>query len=255
MKRIIIDMVRKSALLFLVCLYACEGEIPESAIEEQPKEEEKTYLQVKDISGVWGSTSNKYGYIAIYPNGRYTCSLNWCTLISSGTYTLDKDVLTLDDGYTYMSSEVKITLSSSGTLTLIGEVYDCDSKPQGIVEHFKLNKDEDLSPSVAGRGYSLRNGGLNAYYTNTLDDISYESDNILKYEYSGEHKNTGKTKIIRSYTWRYVYRKPYTYCYLIDGEYSFIAKPVEIYDFGFAYTPNWGTLDFDLDDYRVEWEW
>lgn len=250
MRKIVIDLVRKSAWLLLVCLCACEGEIPESTIEEQPKEPEKTYLQVKDISGVWGSTSNKYGYIAIYPSGRYTCSLNWCTLIGSGTYTLDKDVLTLNDGYTYMSSEVQVSLSSSGTLKLVGKVYDCESQLQTVIEYFELNKDEALSPSVAGRSYS-GSYGLNAYYINTLDEITYESDNIVTYKYSGEYKSTGKRKTIKSYTWRYVYRKPYTYCHLIEGEYSFIPKPVELYDFGFAYG-DWG-MYYRLDSYRVEW--
>ena len=81
-----------------------------------------------------------------------------------------------------------------------------------------------------------------------LEEINFISDVIFEYKYTGRKKGTLDYKTISHYTWRYVYRKPYTYGIQINSE----NANVEIFDFPFIYEPNWGTLELKLDDFRVQ---
>ena len=206
--------------------------------------EEESYLQIDDICGVWVSPNNKLHYIAIYPSGRYTYCFN-NSAIGSGTYSLGKNTLTLNDGYSYESYKFDLTRDGNN-LNLNGAVNYINSNLVHISITYRLSN-EELSPSIEGKKLHT-NGGLNAKYDNLDQILRFESEYILKYEYTGTSKKTGQRKTISEHTWYYAYRKPYTYCYKLNEE----KDGLEIYDFPFTYIQDWGTLDIRLDDFRIQ---
>ena len=233
--------------LFLFISFLCFCSCEKNVTSNDYKKPENTIQTTKyeDICGVWVDSKNELYYIAIYPNGRYTYCIN-DQLIGSGNCTLTKNRLTLNNGYTYASDV--ITITKSGTqITLNGYISNNESQKINISKSFAFKKDEELSPSAAGIS-KTSTGGLNYYYDNLKTEITFTSDYILKYKYTGRSKSTREYKTIKEYTWHYVYRKPYTYGIKFNGG----SGLVEIYDFPFVYTPNWGTLDLYLDSFRIQ---
>lgn len=211
--------------------------------EELSKPNEPT-LELSDISGVWVNPSNSLYYIAIYPSGKYTYCFN-NRLIGSGRCSLDNKTLYLYDEYTYASDKVCID-KMNNKLTVYGNVTNMKSSKEYVSNQF-IYSSESLSPSIAGVK-KTSTGGLNYYYDNLNKEISFISDMVFQYVYTGRNKYSNQYKTITHYTWRYVYRKPYTYGIKLNQE----DYVVEIFDFPFTYTTGWGTLDLDPDDFIVE---
>ena len=200
-------------------------------------------LQLSDICGVWVNPSNSLYYIAIYPSGKYTYCFN-NELIGSGKCSLNDNTLCLNDDYTYKSDLITVNMSEN-KLTLYGNVTKINLTKEYISQQF-IYSSESLSPSIIGVK-ETSTGGLNKYYNNLYTEISFISDLIFEYVYTGRHRNTYQYKTIAHYIWRYVYREPYTYgIKLNQGD-----GLVEIYDFSFTYSEFWG-LDLNLEQFRVQ---
>lgn len=204
-------------------------------------------LELSDICGVWTKSNNSLYYIAIYPNGKYSYCFNNRT-ISSGICSLSDNTLYLTDEYTFVSDQVTVK-KNANELSLSGYITNIYSAKE-IITHPFIHSSESLSPSIAGIR-KTSSGGLNMYYDNLKEEIAFLTDVIFRYEYSGRHKSTHQYKTISQYTWRYVYRKPYTYGIKINTANN-ENNTVEIYDFPFIYNPDWGTLDLGLDGFIIE---
>ena len=226
-------------ILPLMLLCSCGGGNEENLEQDIPT------LQLKDICGVWVDSSNKLYYISINQNGRYTYCLN-DKLIGSGKCTLEKNTLVLNDDYVYSSDLITIN-KLNNKLSMQGKVSKMNSSKESINKQFVLSESEQYSPSISGVNKTAT-GGLNKYYDNLKQEINFISDVIFEYKYTGRKKGTLDYKTISQYTWRYVYRKPYTYGIQINSE----NANVEIFDFPFIYEPNWVPLWLDLDDFRVQ---
>lgn len=236
-------------MLMLVLIIGLFASLSFISCENNEEDEDLTQpsvptLQISDICGIWVDSSNSLYYIAIYPSGKYTYCFN-NRLIGSGRCSLSDNSLYLNDEYTYASDVVTIN-KSNNKLILYGSVTNTDFSKEYISGQF-IYSSESLSPSIVG-ARSTSTGGLNQYYDNLYKEISFISDVIFQYVYTGRNKSTLQYKTIAQYTWRYVYRKPYTYgVKLNNGD-----NVVEIYDFPFVYTPGWGALNLNLDDFIVE---
>ena len=95
-----------------------------SSTEQQ--QQEPTYLKTSDLNGVWSvSGSNGIYFIAFTETGHYSLCFN-DKLMGAGTYSLDKNTLTLNNGYLYTKDNLKIEQTDKG-LTLSGEMFDFKS--------------------------------------------------------------------------------------------------------------------------------
>lgn len=235
-------------LSFLFILCACQKDEPTINNSEETTEEttEETYLQIEDICGVWENTQNNMYYLAIYPNGRYTFCLS-DELIGSGFYILDKNTLTLNDGYFYTSNDIKLE-PNNGFLNITGNITNINNTNQSIKYKLKYNPSEELSPSIAGRGKTGKSGGISANYSEVINELYFTSDYTFTYKSTGKSKKTGSWKTLVNDTRYYVYRKPYTYCYKLSDS----QRTLEIFDFSFLYRDDLSSLGFSIGSYRIK---
>ena len=225
----------------IVCVYSCTSE--KDTVDETNQENTQK-LQFSDICGVWVDNNNDLYYIAIYPSGKYSYCFN-NKMIGSGVCTLNDNILCLNDEYTNASDNISIQYLNS-TLTLSGDITKFNLISEHIYKQF-IKSSESLSPSVVGKKKTAT-GGLNMYYDNLRQEISFTSNIIFEFNYTGTSRSTGQYKTISHYTWRYVYRKPYTYGIKINDNNNI----VEIYDFPFLYMPNWDALELRIDSFKVQ---
>ena len=99
--------MKQLSILFLSCLImtCCDT----NSIE-QP--EEPKYLTKADISGVWAYPANELYFISLSESGRYTLCFNKY-IMGAGTYELEKDILTLNNGYLYTSDKLSISIDNN----------------------------------------------------------------------------------------------------------------------------------------------
>lgn len=233
----------KRYLILFTFLFQLACQESESIIDN-PTE---IYIQTNDICGVWTNQQDSMYYLALYPSGRYTFCLS-DKLIGSGTYILKENTLTLNDGYFFTSNNIRLSLDN-GYLKITGCITNIDNINQTINYELKYNPTEELSSSLIGYYKKDVEEGGNAYYSETITELNFISDNIFTYRKTGKYKNSGSWKTIVDQTRYYVYRKPYTYCYLLNNS----PKTLEVYDFKFMYSNDYGYLDgFSLDSWRVK---
>lgn len=183
-------------------------------------------LNISDITGVWiidsyynnGSweimPSDLY-FLSITENGFYSYCFNKRSM-GSGEYSLKNNVITLNNNYFLIKDSLKLSLNNEellieGSLTLF---------TQNQKEYFKLKlkkTDEKISPSVVGTKREPQLYGINIYYEDVKMIVSYLTNYTASYEYTGIQKSTGKRKTLKSYSWYYIYRAPYTYTQEIGG--------------------------------------
>lgn len=196
--------------------------------KQESTEESNEQLNESDIAGVWivNSFSNNPGvwekmpsdlyFLSITESGFYSFCFNK-NLMGSGKYTLDKESITLNNYYSFTNDKLKISLNRN-------ELYiegDLNTFLQNKKEHIKLKlkkSNENISPSVAGTTREPQMYGINIYYDELKMVVSYLTNYNAQYEYSGRQKSTGKRKTLKSYSWYYIYRKPYTYTQEIEGD-------------------------------------
>ena len=229
-------------LVLLIAISACNKAIPSNNSQNISEE---NYVEIEELTGVWASSDNDLYYIAFYPNGRYTFCIS-DQQMGFGTYSLDKNTLTLNDNYTYKSDNVELALDNN-TLNISGYITTINGQQKFTMLNLTYST-EELSPSVAGRSKSGKASGISVNYSEINRELTFTSDNVFTYKSTGKLKSTGKWKTLQNDTRLYVYRKPYTYCYLLNNE----EKTLEIFDFSFLYSAGGVSLGFSIESYRVK---
>ena len=233
-------------LIWVVLLpFIVNSSCDKKTFEEDVQKPSSSSLKNSDLFGVWTDPSNKLYYITFYPDGSFTYCFN-DKMVGTGNYSLENDSVILSNTFTYNTDNLKIAINSN-KMTLSGNVMDFRRNIKTINISYVYSSTEDYSPSIAGISKSA-SGGLNAYYSNCTEKIEFISDKNFIYEYSGKSKKTGRYETIKQHMWRYVYRKPYTYGLKLND----ICESVEIYDFPFVYTKDYGLLDLDLNQFRIQ---
>lgn len=208
MKKILCLLTILPALLFTSC----------TKDEDNTKDEiDNIYLSLSDINGVWESDNNSLYFISFTKNGRYSYCFN-NQLMGAGSYKLEKNIITLENDYLHTTDIIEAAIVNN-KLTLKGDLLQFKQQSKKSI-NIILNKTTENAPqSLVGKKIQFLSG-LNVYYDNLSERVVYQTDYIAKYEYDGYSKKTGAYKMIKEYTWFYVYRKPYTYTQetLGDGE-------------------------------------
>lgn len=124
-----------------------------------------------------------------------------------------------------MSDKLKLDLNED-ILTVRGAIQLLYQGGSSDVNLVFIKSNETISPSIVGIEREPQLYGVNKFYDDIRIVVSYVSNYNAKYEYSGVLRSTGRRKIIKSYSWYYVYRQPYTYTQEIEGDGS-----VVIYNF------------------------
>lgn len=216
-------------VIILLSIFAssCSNSTPIPDTPEQTEDPSKQ-LNESDIAGVWVVSSfysdsglwktmpsNLY-FLSITESGFYSFCFN-NHLMGSGKYTLEKGTITLNNYYSFASDKFEISLNKN-ELYIEGNITTFLQDQKENIK-LKLKKtDESISTSVAGTKREPQMYGINKYYDDLKMIVSYLTNYNAQYEYSGTQKSTGKRKILKSYSWYYVYRSPYTYTQEIDGD-------------------------------------
>lgn len=200
-------------ILFLTIFSAC---YKQEEVIVKPDHEDNKVLENSDISGVWTSISNDEYFISFTEGGKYTFCLN-DHLMGSGAYDIKDNTVFLNNSYTNKTDKIEVNLSAN-KLSIDGNIYLFKSEEKETIQIKFIKSAEQISPSLIGveRGPSMY--GLNKYYDITYIGVQFLTDTFAKYEYKGIHKTTKQEKVIKSYSWYYVYREPYTYTQEIDGD-------------------------------------
>ncbi len=212
-KNIIVGMKKLFYISILILFSACSKQ---EEIIETTDNEDNIILDNSDLSGVWTSLSNDEYFISFTEGGKYTFCLN-DHLMGSGTYNIKDNVATLNNSYTNKTDKIKIELSQN-TINIKGDIFLFNSENKETIQISLTKSEETISPSQIGVEHGPGMYGLNKYYDITYIGVQYLTDTFAKYECRGIHKTTKKEKVIKSYSWYYVYRKPYTYTQEIDGD-------------------------------------
>ena len=109
----------------------------------------------------------------------------------------------MNDGYTFRKNELIVKLENE-KLNIRGNLYGVPNPIPGHKEYIKtvslyLNKsNESFSKSIVGISERRNAGGLNAYYSSVINEISFISDYIFRYTSEGIQKSNGKWKTIKT---------------------------------------------------------
>ena len=214
MKKIAIALM---CLLTLSCAYT----------DTNTNQEEQKYLTKNDVSGVWVDTNNELYFISLGENGRYSLCLDRYTM-SSGTYELDKDIISLHNGYLYTSDKLSIEIKEN-KLLLRGYMSYFKSNTTKYIDLTLSKSSESISPSMIGvvlesSGGSLSSGGK---YLKRRRKVQYTTDCVATYKQEGLLASTQEWVNIEEITWFYVFRSPNTYVQSPNGN-----GEVTIYCFG-----------------------
>lgn len=200
-------------LFILIIISACSKQ---EEIIDKPDNEDDIKLENSGISGVWTLSLDDEYFISFTEGGKYTFCLN-DHLMGSGTYSINDNIITLNNSYTNKSDKIEIELLQN-SIYLNGNIYLFNSELQEAVEMKFVKSKEIISPSQVGVEHKPQMPGLNKFYDITYEGVKYITDFLVEYEYRGIHKTTKKEKIIKSNSWYYVYREPYTYTQEIEGD-------------------------------------
>lgn len=209
-------------ILVLTLFSACSKQ---EEIIDKPDNEDKIELDNSDISGVWTLSSNDEYFISFTEGGKYTFCLN-DHLMGSGTFDINDNAITLNNSYTNKSDKIEIELLQN-TIHIKGNINLFNSENKESIQMKLVKSEEEVSPSQIGVEHGPGMYGLNKFYDITYIGVKFITDTFAKYEYRGIHKTTKVEKVIKSYSWYYVYRKPYTYTQEINGDGTIIKYDFE----------------------------
>ena len=227
--------MRKIILVcFAVVFASCNRN---DVIADQGSEPIEDKLDISDITGVWTLDSNPLYYISLSEGGRFSYCFSE-NLMGSGNYILDGNQITLNNGYTYLSDKLELSLNNN-SMSIKGPVQILYQSGNKNINLTFQKSNESISPSIIGVERKPGMPGLNKFYDDIRIVVTYVSDYTATYEYSGVSKSTGKRKTLKSYAWYYAYRKPYTYTQQIEGD-----GKVVIYNFD-EISPS-GSLDVNV---------
>ena len=189
---------------FTLCITSCSKDGDDN-INGSTEQQEPTYLKTSDLIGVWSvSGSNGIYFMAFTETGHYSLCFN-DKLMGAGSFSLDSNTLTLNNGYLFTKDILKID-KVDNRLTLSGEMLDfMSSNKQSVnVSLIKTNKEIPLPKT----GETFKIWGLNAHYGDVVTKIQYQSEYLIKYQYC---KDNSLQQVIEDSMWFYVYCDGMTY--------------------------------------------
>ena len=212
MKRVNFTLV---ALIICAILSSCsknENDNKDTVFNNETEHQQKTYLQKSDLQGVW----DVMGYSGIYfisftETGHYSLCFN-SKLMGAGTYTIDKNILTLNNGYLF-SKDVLSVEKEGNLLKITGDMQSFKSSEKQTV-NVNLAKTAKEIP-VPKTGEIFKIWGLHATYGDVVTKIQYQSDYLIKYQYC---KDNSLQQIIEESMWYYVYCDGMTYTQNCSGK-------------------------------------
>ena len=193
------------AAFFTLCVTSCSKDDSINGSPEQQQQQEPTYLKTSDLDGVWSvSGSNGLYFIAFTETGHYSLCFN-DKLMGAGTYSLDKNTLTLNNGYLYTKDNLKIEKTDKG-LTVSGEMLDFKSSNKQSVNVNLIKTGKELPVPKTGETFKI--WGLHVTYGSVVTKIQYQSEYLIKYQYC---KDNSLQQVIEESMWYYVYCDGLTY--------------------------------------------
>jgi hypothetical protein len=201
-------MKKYSLLVFLLALAAmfasCSSD-DENSIEE-PIEliDEPIYPQESDLYGVWSFSGSDIYYIAFTETGRYSLCFN-SKLMGAGTYTLDKNTLTLTNGY--LHTKDVFTIEKDGSiLKMQGDMLNFKSSDKQAISAILSKTEKEIPLPKTGETFKI--WGLSNNYGSIVTKIEYQSDYLIHYQYC---KDNSLQQVIEEDLWYYVYCDGLTY--------------------------------------------
>ena len=211
------------AAFFTLCVTSCskdDGDSINGSLEQQ-QQQEPTYLKTSDLDGVWSvSGSNGLYFIAFTETGHYSLCFN-DKLMGAGTYSLDKNTLTLNNGYLYTKDNLKIEKTDKG-LTLSGEMLDFKSSNKQSVNVNLIKTGKELPVPKTGETFKI--WGLHVTYGSIVTKIQYQSEYLIKYQYC---KDNSLQQVIEESMWYYVYCDGLTYTQNCSGNGSVVIYKLQ----------------------------
>ena len=210
------------AAFFTLCVTSCSKDDDDS-INDSPEQQqqEPTYLKTSDLNGVWSvSGSNGIYFIAFTETGHYSLCFN-DKLMGAGTYSLDKNTLTLNNGYLYTKDNLKIEQTDKG-LTLSGEMFDFKSSNKQSVNVNLIKTNKELPIPKTGETFKI--WGLHVTYGSIVTKIQYQSEYLIKYQYC---KDNSLQQVIEESMWYYVYCDGMTYTQTCSGNGSVVIYKLQ----------------------------
>ena len=191
---------------FTLCVTSCSKDDDDSINSStEQQQQEPTYLKTSDLNGVWSvSGSNGIYFIAFTETGHYSLCFN-DKLMGAGTYSLDKNTLTLNNGYLYTKDNLKIEKTDKG-LTISGEMTDFKSSNKQSVNVNLIKTNKELPIPKTGETFKI--WGLHVTYGSIVTKIQYQSEYLIKYQYC---KDNSLQQVIEESMWYYVYCDGMTY--------------------------------------------
>jgi hypothetical protein len=197
------------AFATILCLASCskDDEGASSNTQEQEQEEEKqSFVKESDLYGVWvvsGNAASLY-FISFSEAGKYSYCFN-STMMGAGTYKLDKNKLTLYNGYLNTIDVVNLEKDNS-QIKITGDLqkFKASTKQSVNISISKMNKELPISKT----GEVFKIWGLHNTYGSTITYIKYESEYLIKYQYC---KDNSLKQVISEANWFYVYNDDMTY--------------------------------------------
>ena len=211
------------AAFFTLCVTSCSKDDGDSinGSPEQQQQQEPTYLKTSDLDGVWSvSGSNGLYFIAFTETGHYSLCFN-DKLMGAGTYSLDKNTLTLNNGYLYTKDNLKIEKTDKG-LTLSGEMLDFKSSNKQSVNVNLIKTGKELPVPKTGETFKI--WGLHVTYGSIVTKIQYQSEYLIKYQYC---KDNSLQQVIGESMWYYVYCDGLTYTQNCSGNGSVVIYKLQ----------------------------
>ena len=170
---------------------------------EQPQE--PIFLQESELYGTWSvNGSNGLYFIYFTETGHYALCFN-NKLMGAGTYTLEKNALTLTNGYLYKKDVLSVE-KESNLLKLSGDMYSFKSNPKQTVNITASKSIIEVPTPKTGETFKIT--GLNANYGSTITYIKYQSDYMIDYQFC---KDNSLNTLIKEEFWYYVYFDDMTY--------------------------------------------
>lgn len=196
-------------VIILLCLVSCGKD---DIIGDGGNDKIETpYLKDSDLYGVWTVSGNNGLYFIYFTEtGRYALCFN-SNLMSAGTYSLEKNVLTLTNGYLYTKDVLSIE-KNGNVLKFSGDMYNFKSSTKQVVNINALKVNKEIPAPKTGE--TFKTTGLNAYYGSVITYIKYQSDYMINYQYCKD--NSLKT-LIKEEFWYYVYYDGRTYTQNCNG--------------------------------------
>lgn len=165
-----------------------------------------SYITQNDLNGVWSVEGNRPDLYFIWftETGKYSFCFN-STQMGSGTYSLDKNSLTLNN--TYLNTKDVLKLEQDGnSIKISGEIYKFKSNSKEPV-NIRINKTNKQIPiTKTGEKYTIY--GLHVTYGSTVTYIRYISENLMSYQ---ECKDNSLKQVLSEKSMFYVINEDMTY--------------------------------------------